>query len=47
MKEPAFIKGMKDLHVTVFHRNSKEVTDWAAYNYELFGKILKEMGLVR
>ena len=47
MKEPAFVKGMKDLHVTVFHRNSKELTDWAAYNYELFGKILKEMGLVR
>lgn len=47
MKEPAFVKGMIDLHVTVFHRNSKELTDWAAYNYELFGKILKEMGLVR
>jgi len=47
MKEPAFVKGMKDLHVTVFHRNSKELTDWAAYNYELFGKILKEMGLVK
>ena len=47
MKEPAFVKGMKDLHVTVFHRNSKEVTDWVAYNYELFGKILKEMGLVK
>jgi tripartite-type tricarboxylate transporter receptor subunit TctC len=46
-KEPAFVKGMKDLHVTVFHRNSKELTDWAAYNYELFGKILKEMGLVK
>ena len=47
MREQAFVKGMKDLHVTILHRNSKEVTDWAAYNYELFGKILKEMGLVK
>ena len=47
MKEPAFVKGMKDLHVTLLHRNSKEVTDWAAHNYELFGKILREMGLVK
>jgi len=47
MKEPAFVKGMKDLHVMLLHRNSKEVTEWAAYNYELFGKILKEMGLVK
>lgn len=47
MKEQAFIKGMKDLHTTILHRNSKELTDYAAYNYELFGKFLKEMGLIK
>jgi tripartite-type tricarboxylate transporter receptor subunit TctC len=47
MKEPAFVKGMKDLHVTLLHRNSKEVAEYAARNYELFGKILREMGLVK
>ena len=47
MKEQAFIKGMKDLHLTIFYRNSKQLTDYAAHNYELFGKILKEMGLIK
>jgi len=46
-KEQAFIKGMKDLHVTLLHRSSKEFTDHATYNYERFGKILKEMGLIK
>jgi tripartite-type tricarboxylate transporter receptor subunit TctC len=47
MKEQAFMKGMKDLHVTILHRGSKELTEYATYNYELFGKILKEMGLIK
>jgi tripartite-type tricarboxylate transporter receptor subunit TctC len=47
MKEQAFIKGMKDLHVTILYRNSKELTEYATYNYELFGKILKEMGIAK
>ena len=47
IKEQAFIKGMKDLHVTILHRNSKEFTDHAARNYEHFGKVLKEMGLIK
>jgi tripartite-type tricarboxylate transporter receptor subunit TctC len=47
MKEPAFVKGMKELRVTLLHRNSKEVAEYAARNYELFGKILKEMGLAK
>lgn len=47
MKEQAFIKGMKDLHITILHRNSKEFTDHVAHNYELFGKILQEMGLIK
>ena len=47
MKEQAFIKGMKDLHVTILYRNHNELTDYAANNYELFGKILKEMGIIK
>lgn len=47
MKEQAFIKVMKDLHITVFHRNSKELTDYVAYNYELFGKLLKEVQVTK
>jgi tripartite-type tricarboxylate transporter receptor subunit TctC len=47
MQEQAFIKGMKDLHVTIVHRNSREFTEHIAYNYESFGKVLKELGLIR
>jgi tripartite-type tricarboxylate transporter receptor subunit TctC len=47
IKEPAFIKGMKDLQLTTLHRSSKEFTDYVTYNYETFGKILKEMGLTK
>jgi tripartite-type tricarboxylate transporter receptor subunit TctC len=45
MKEPEFIKGMKNIRFTVAHRNSKELEDYVAYNYEAFTKLLKEMGL--
>ena len=47
MMEPSFIKGMRDLHVTIVHRNSKEFTEYIGYNFESFGKILKEMGLIK
>ncbi len=46
-KEPAFVKGMKELHFTIFYRNSKEMTDYIMYNYEVFPKILKQMGLLK
>lgn len=45
--EEAFTKGMKDLCLTILHRNSKELTDYVAYNDELFGKLLKEIGLIK
>jgi hypothetical protein len=38
---------MKNFYFTILHRNSKEFTDYVTYNYELFGKILKEMGLIK
>ncbi len=47
MQEPAFIKGMRELHVTIVHRNSKDFTELLAYNYESFGKVLKDLGLIK
>lgn len=47
MKEPAFIKGMKELHISIVHRGSQELSDYVAQNYEVYGKLLKEMGLAR
>lgn len=45
MQDPYFIKGMKELRLTTFYRNSKEAEDYVANNYEVFAKIIKEMGL--
>ncbi len=48
MKDPAFIKGMKeDLLIPIVHRNSKELADYVNYNYEVYRKFLKEMGLTK
>ena len=48
MKEPAFIKGMKeDLRLPIVHRNHKELTDYTNHNYEVYAKFLKEMGLTK
>ncbi|MCG6533539.1 MAG: tripartite tricarboxylate transporter substrate binding protein [Syntrophales bacterium LBB04] len=47
MKGEVFLRAMKDLRMTVFHRNSKELTDYVAYNYELYGKLLKEVQLTK
>jgi tripartite-type tricarboxylate transporter receptor subunit TctC len=47
IKEPTFVKGMKELRVTILYRNSKELTEFVTYNYEFFGKLLKERGLIK
>lgn len=47
IKEPAFLKVMKELHLTIIYRNSKEFSDYVARNYEIFGKLLREMGLAK
>ena len=47
IKEPAFLKVMKELHLTIIYRNSKEFGDYVARNYETFGKLLKDMGLAK
>jgi tripartite-type tricarboxylate transporter receptor subunit TctC len=47
MKEPAFVKGIKELQLAILYRNSKELTDFVTLNYEFFGKLLKERGLIK
>ncbi len=47
-KEPAFIKGMQEnLRYPIVHRNSKELGDYLAKNYEAYRRILTEMGLIK
>jgi tripartite-type tricarboxylate transporter receptor subunit TctC len=45
MKEPAFIKGIKELRLPIVYRNSKELTEYITYNYNYFAKLLKEIDL--
>ncbi len=45
IKQPAFIKGMKELKYTIVYRNSKDVTDYVARSYEPVAATLKELGL--
>ena len=47
MKEPAFIKGMKELHLPVAYRNGKELDTIVAQNYNYFSKVLKDLGAVK
>lgn len=47
MKEAAFIKGMKDLRIPIIYRNSQELGDYVAHNYELFEKIIKEIEITK
>jgi tripartite-type tricarboxylate transporter receptor subunit TctC len=47
MNEPAFIKGMKELRLTVVYRNGSQLDDYVARNYEVMGKLLKQMGFAR
>jgi tripartite-type tricarboxylate transporter receptor subunit TctC len=47
MKEPAFIKGMKDLRISIVHRKSQELGDYVAQNYDLFEKLLKEIEITK
>lgn len=46
-KEPAFIEGMKKLHFPAVYRGSKELGDYVARNYEVFAKLLKDIGLTK
>ncbi len=45
MKEPAFIKGMKDLRLPIVYRSSRDLNAYVAQNYETYGRMLKDIGL--
>jgi tripartite-type tricarboxylate transporter receptor subunit TctC len=47
MNEPTFIKGMKELRLTVVYRGSKELEDYVAHTYEAFEKLMKEFKLTK
>ncbi len=42
MKEPAFVKGMKELHLTISYRSGKELEDYVVRTYDIFEKLMKE-----
>jgi tripartite-type tricarboxylate transporter receptor subunit TctC len=47
MKEPAFVKGMRDLRLTPTYRSGKDVDAYVAKSYEYYSKTFKEMGLIK
>lgn len=47
MKQPAFIKGMKDAGYSVLYRSGKDSSDYIAKNHKFFEKYLKELGLTK
>jgi tripartite-type tricarboxylate transporter receptor subunit TctC len=47
MKEPSFLKGMKDNRFPVGYRGSKDLDVSMAKNYEYFKKVFTEMGLIK
>ncbi|MDA8125675.1 MAG: tripartite tricarboxylate transporter substrate binding protein [Deltaproteobacteria bacterium] len=47
MKEPTFVKGMKDLHLPVVYKNGKEMDAYVARNYDYYMKEFSELGLLK
>jgi tripartite-type tricarboxylate transporter receptor subunit TctC len=47
IKEPAFVKGARELRLALVYRNSKELGEYVNRNYEIFGKLMTEMGLAK
>ena len=47
MREPAFVDRMNKFRLTIVHRNSREMTEYIARNYENYGKLLKELGIAK
>jgi len=47
LQEPSFIKGMQTLRAPIIYRSSKELNDYVPRTYELFGKLMTDMGLVK
>jgi tripartite-type tricarboxylate transporter receptor subunit TctC len=47
MKEPTFIKGMKELRLPIMYRSGKELDAYVAQNYDYYSKLFKELGLTK
>jgi tripartite-type tricarboxylate transporter receptor subunit TctC len=47
MQSEEFIKGMKDLRIAIFHRNSRELTEYMANAYRVYGALLRDLGLAK
>ena len=47
MKQPGFQSGMKDLQLTPFYRNGRDLDAYVAANYEAFARLLREEGLIK
>ncbi len=41
IKEPEFIKGMKELRYPIFYRNSHDLNEYVAKSYEIYGQFFK------
>jgi len=46
-REPSIAKGLREFRFNLIYRNSKDLTDYVNRNYEVFGQMLKEMGLAK
>jgi tripartite-type tricarboxylate transporter receptor subunit TctC len=47
IREPSFIKGMKEIRYTIVRRSGKELEDYVSFNYEAYAKLLREMGFAK
>jgi tripartite-type tricarboxylate transporter receptor subunit TctC len=47
MKEPSYVNGMKELHLSVTYHSGKEIDAYVAKNYAYFANVLKEMGVIK
>jgi len=47
MKEPTFLKGMKELNLPVVYHSGKELDVMIANNYEYYKKVFTELGLIK
>lgn len=47
IRQPAFIKGMKELRSPIVYRNSDDFGEYVARSYEVYGRMLKDMGLIK
>ncbi len=47
IKEPSFSKAMKEIHMQIIYRSSKEWGNLIADSYEAFARMLKEGGAIK